>query len=293
MKECCKKSFSFLLALCMLFTLIPAGAAEISGGTYEEGQSYFDFEASEYGAVENDGELEIRILRYGEGSTPANVALKAADFLSVYGQDYEDGKPLSMEKGATVSAADFTFDGGERNASAEEEEPVTETESVAGRVETDEITPNSYMAATDVETEAAEAVTEETETVTETEPVTEEAESVTDAEPVAEETEPVADAEPVAEETEPVTDAEPVTEEAEPQENPDKKAKISTNPLRDAQREYLQIPENSKAQRAADSAEELFNELHSFFRTAQGAEGIVYFAPGGPRTDVDCPDYRQ
>ena len=313
MRECCKKSFSFLLALCILFTLIPAGAAaEMSGGTYEEGQSYFDFEASEYSAVEDDGELEIRILRHGEGSTPANVALKAANFLSAYGQDYEillDGKPLSMEKGETISAADFAFDGGDSEASAEsvmDAEAVTETESVAERVETDEITPNTYMAAADIEPEDAEAVTEEAETVADAEAATEEAESVTDAEAVTEEAESVTDTEAVTEEAESVTDAEGVTEaaetvtdgedvtdeaetvaesalelkKAESQENPDKKAKISANSLRDAQREYLQIPEDSKAQRAAHSAEDLFKELHTFFQNAQGAQGIVYFAPG-------------
>ena len=205
MRQFCKRSFSFLMSLCMLFTLIPAGAVEPETA-YDAGESTFDFEAAKYSVKENEGEISVKILRRGDANAPVNVALKAADFLAEYGRDYEillDGEAFSAQKGEIVDPSMFTFDSGQ---------PVGETEAVT---ETTEPAAEAGEAATETEeaaTETAEAVTETEEAATET------AETVTETEePAAEAGEASSETAETAMETEEASSetAEAVTETEE------------------------------------------------------------------------------
>ena len=196
-----------------------------------EGESHFDFDAADYSVREDDKALTVKILRHGDGATPANVAVKVADFLSVYGEDYEvliDKKPLSEQEGAVINPSDFTFDDGESGAAevpevvteeAETPEAVTEEaetpEAVADEAETPETVAEEAETLETVtdEAETPEAVTDEAETP---EAVTDEAET---PEAVTEETETPESVTEEAETPETVTDEaetlETVTEETE------------------------------------------------------------------------------
>ena len=78
------------------------------------GASYFDFEYSNYDVNENDGELKVKIKRYGSSATSADVAFKAADFLSTYGEDYEilddEGNTLEKVSGVKPDPSEFVYD---------------------------------------------------------------------------------------------------------------------------------------------------------------------------------------
>ena len=357
MKQFCKRGFSFLLSLCMLFTLIPAGAADAA----DAGESVFDFEAAKYSVKENEGGISVKIVRQGDTNAPVNVAVKAADFLAEYGKDYEvllDGKPLSAQKGEVIDPSMFTFDPGQPVGETAEpvedtEEPVTDTpEAVTDTEESATDTPEAVTDAEESATDTPEAVTDTEESATDTpeavtdaeEPVTDAAEPATDAEEPATDTpEPVTDTEepatdtpeavtdteePVEDTPEPVTDTaetvEPVedmeeaateTEEAvtdTPEAVPDTEEPVddtaevveevdvssgdalaavdtaepvkvsskSNSPLLDAQKAYLHVPDDESQQQTQDALEEITKDFHKFFEDAQGAQGVVYFAPG-------------
>ena len=104
-----KRLLSLFLAVMMLATVLPSAAF---AGETTVGESYFDFESSEYLAGETDGTLEIRVYRHGSTEGAVNVAVKAADFLSTYGVDYElliDGEPMAAVEGATVDPSQFVY----------------------------------------------------------------------------------------------------------------------------------------------------------------------------------------
>lgn len=107
-----KKTISAILCAGMILSLMPDSFAYKSDNG---GRSYFDFEASEYEVGENDGELKIKIVRHGEGNSEADVAFKAADFISSYGDDYEildeDGNVLDKIYGEKPSLSDIEYDG--------------------------------------------------------------------------------------------------------------------------------------------------------------------------------------
>lgn len=108
-----KKVISALLCVTMLLSLAPATFAAAPSADGE--RSYFDFEATEYEVMENDGELKIKVVRHGDGDAEADVAFKIADFLSSYGEDYEvldaDGNPLPKVYGEKPSVSDFKYEG--------------------------------------------------------------------------------------------------------------------------------------------------------------------------------------
>ena len=106
---------SLLLAAVMVLTAMPAQAFMTED--IPVGESYFDFESSEYLTDETDGSLEIKVYRHGSTDGNVDVAIKAADFLSVYGEDYEiliDGKPMKAVDGTEIDPAEFVYeeDGG-------------------------------------------------------------------------------------------------------------------------------------------------------------------------------------
>ncbi|MBR0280818.1 MAG: hypothetical protein IJQ81_04395, partial [Oscillibacter sp.] len=207
MRQFCKRGFSFLMSLCMLFTLVPAGAAE-TGTAYDAGESCFDFEAANYSVKENEGEISVKILRQGDANAPVNVAVKAADFLAEYGRDYEillDGEALSAQKGEIVDPSMFTFDPGQPVGETGE----SATEATQPAAETGEPVAETAQPAT----ETAEAVTETEEPAAETgEPVEKTEEPAAETEEAATETE-----EPVNETAEASTKVEePATETEEP-----------------------------------------------------------------------------
>ena len=113
MEKHSKKIISILLCMSMLISLAPTGFASSANADAE--RSYFDFEASEYEVKENAGELKIKVVRRGEGNAQADVAFKAADFLSSYGEDYEvldaNGNPLDKVYGEKPSVSDFEYEG--------------------------------------------------------------------------------------------------------------------------------------------------------------------------------------
>lgn len=89
MAKYANKVLSVILCLSMLLPMTPAVYAADDAAAKVSERSYFDFEATEYQVNENDGELKIKIVRHGEGNDEADVAFKAADLLSSYGDDYE------------------------------------------------------------------------------------------------------------------------------------------------------------------------------------------------------------
>ncbi|MBO4415932.1 MAG: hypothetical protein J5824_08145, partial [Lachnospiraceae bacterium] len=104
-----KRLLSILLAAVMIIGAFPlqAFATEIPAG-----ESYFDFESSEYLTDEDEGTYEIKIYRHGSTDGEVNVAIKAADFLSTYGVDYEiliDGVPFTAVDGNVIDPSQFTY----------------------------------------------------------------------------------------------------------------------------------------------------------------------------------------
>ena len=133
MAKYANKVLSVILCLSMLLPMTPAVyAADVTAK--DSGRSYFDFEATEYQVNENDGELKIKIVRHGEGNDEADVAFKAADLLSSYGDDYEildkNGEPLSKVYGKKPSASDFKYDGGDDDTDEVPEVPENGAEDV-------------------------------------------------------------------------------------------------------------------------------------------------------------------
>lgn len=193
MAKYANKVLSVILCLSMLLPMTPAVyAADVTAK--DSGRSYFDFEATEYQVNENDGELKIKIVRHGEGNDEADVAFKAADLLSSYGDDYEildkNGEPLSKVYGKKPSASDFKYDGGDDDTDEVPEVPENGAEDVKDTEEQPdgsaengiEETPDSEPV-TEPEQQSEPEQESEPETEPETEPEQEtEAEAETEAE---------------------------------------------------------------------------------------------------------------
>ncbi len=109
MKRKLKKMISAAMSAVMLISSVSFTYAEESSGL-----SYFDFEYANYDVNENDGELKVKIKRYGSSAESADVAFKAADFLSTYGKDYEildeDGNVLEKVSGVKPDPSEFVYD---------------------------------------------------------------------------------------------------------------------------------------------------------------------------------------
>ena len=109
MKKRLKRFMSAAMAAVMLFSSVSFTYAE-----EQTGPSYFDFEFANYDVNENDGELKVKIKRYGSSAASADVAFKAADFLSSYGKDYEildeNGNPLEKVYGTKPDVSEFVYD---------------------------------------------------------------------------------------------------------------------------------------------------------------------------------------
>ena len=109
MKRKLKRIASAAMAAVMLASSVSFVYADEPSGA-----SYFDFEYANYDVNENDGELKIKVKRYGSAAKSADVAIKAADFLSTYGKDYEildeDGKPLEKVSGVKPDPSEFVYD---------------------------------------------------------------------------------------------------------------------------------------------------------------------------------------
>ncbi|MBR0281058.1 MAG: hypothetical protein IJQ81_05620 [Oscillibacter sp.] len=220
MRKLWKRASSFLLTLAMLLSVIPPAVFAADPEARTEGASYFDFDAADYSVREDEKALTVKIARHGDGAAPANVAVKVADFLSVYGEDYEvliDKKPLSEQEGTVIHPSDFTFDDGESGA-AEVPQAVADEAETPDTVSDEARTPEAVAD----EAQTPEAVTDE---ATDAEAVADEAQTpeavaddATDAEAVADEaqtpeavTDETETPEAVADEA---TDAEAVADEA-------------------------------------------------------------------------------
>ncbi len=109
MKNKLKRAISAAMSAVMLFSSVTFIRAEETTG-----ESYFDFQYGNYDVHESEGTLKVKIIRHGDASAEADVALKAADFLSTYGEDYEildeDGKALKKKEGVKPDPSDFTYD---------------------------------------------------------------------------------------------------------------------------------------------------------------------------------------
>ena len=134
MAKYANKVLSVILCLSMLLPMTPAVYAADDAAAKVSERSYFDFEATEYQVNENDGELKIKIVRHGEGNDEADVAFKAADLLSSYGDDYEildeNGNSLPKVYGKKPSAADFKYVGGDDETDEVSEVPENGAENV-------------------------------------------------------------------------------------------------------------------------------------------------------------------
>ncbi|MBQ6555233.1 MAG: hypothetical protein IJL89_08380, partial [Firmicutes bacterium] len=109
MKSKLKRTISAAMSAVMLISSVSFAYAEEPSGA-----SYFDFEYGNYDVNENDGELKVKIKRYGDAGASADVAFKAADFLSTYGKDYEildeDGNVLEKVSGVKPDPSEFVYD---------------------------------------------------------------------------------------------------------------------------------------------------------------------------------------
>ena len=109
MKRKLKKMISAAMSAVMLISSVSFTYAEEPSGP-----SYFDFEYANYDVNENGGELKVKIKRYGSTAESADVAFKAADFLSTYGKDYEildeDGNVLEKVSGVKLDPSEFVYD---------------------------------------------------------------------------------------------------------------------------------------------------------------------------------------
>lgn len=80
---------------------------------YEEGYAYFEFEQEGYDFKEADKKYKIKVIRKGLMEGEVNVAFKAADFLSSYGDDYvildEEGKPLPKIEGEKPEMSELVY----------------------------------------------------------------------------------------------------------------------------------------------------------------------------------------
>jgi len=129
-----RRIISVVLCFCICLNLVPVGLAV---GTEEASESYFDFEASEYEAKENQDELKVKIVRHGEGDAAATVAIKAADFLSTYGEDYvildDKGEQFEKVEGEKPDVSDFVYDEGDEETGVDTEDEI-EVETVNGKL---------------------------------------------------------------------------------------------------------------------------------------------------------------
>lgn len=202
-----KRVMSVILTFCMLVSMLPTGALALEPEV-AQGQSYFDFEATEYETDEDHGEMKVKIVRHGAGATEAQVALKVVDFLAEYGQDYEvlleDGTPMAPVEGTKVDPSQFT-----------------------------------YGDETDVEEAAVTADTEQNEVETLS-----------------------------------------AGDTPSGEDKPAKERASTGSSLMDAQAAYLDLPENTEAERIESETDQLLSGMYEFFDEAQGAEGVVSFAAG-------------
>lgn len=272
-----KKILSSVLTACMIASIAPVTFAEEK----TDGPSYFDFEASEYETSENSGELKIKVIRHGGNTGDVNVSFKAADFLSAYGVDYdiidENGQPIAKVDGEKPDPSEFVYDDGTEETEAAEPSD-TETEPSV--------------------TETEPSVTETEPSDTETEPSgTETESSVTETESSVTETEPsVAETESSVTETE-ISGAETSTATAEqtnaapPSENTEKKSKSTGSPLLDAQAQYLDLPDEDKAEDIEKAAGEVLDDIYGYFLKAEGAEGNILFSDGETEKEITVRIY--
>ncbi len=109
MKSKLKRTISSALSAVMLVSSVTFIHAEEASST-----SYFDFEYGNYDVKENEGELKVKVKRYGSAAEPAEVAFKAADFLSTYSEDYEildeEGNVLEKVSGIKPDPSEFVYD---------------------------------------------------------------------------------------------------------------------------------------------------------------------------------------
>ncbi|MCC8161201.1 MAG: S-layer homology domain-containing protein [Oscillospiraceae bacterium] len=123
MRKTLKRVLSAALTVSMLASFVPSALAEEEANGLS---SYFDFEATEYSANEADGELQIKIVRHGDGNEAADVLFKAADFISDYGNDYvildSNGEPLEKVYGEKPELSELVYIDDEEDETAETED---------------------------------------------------------------------------------------------------------------------------------------------------------------------------
>lgn len=316
------KIVSCILIISMLASVAPIVFAEEA---ITEGNSYFDFEATEYETFENSGELKIKVIRHGGNSSEVNVSFKAADFLSEYGTDYEvldsDKNVLEKVSGEKPDASEFVY-----AEEQEEQSELSDNEDVSAVLDTATEKEES------VEEDAVENLKDENGTE-DTEEETSDAIFIEDSEDVLEtaEAENMMDmdasssekAETASEETAAVeSDEENITEDGEISEptmpaltdiidesqleeiaeetesvsaeenigetpiNEDKKDKSTGSSLLDAQAAYLQLSDTDNGTGTETAVKETLDDMYNYFLSAQGAQGILHFNSGETEKEI-------
>ncbi len=239
-----KKVISTLLCISMLLSFAPASFASDADANSE--RSYFDFEATEYEAAENSGELKIKVVRHGEGNAEADVAFKVADFLSSYGEDYEvldeNGNPLPKVYGEKPSVSDFVYEG-----DTSELVDIENNFSENGQSEKSDEAAIEKESGADSENSAASDGT---------------AENGDNQDISAEENDIVSE------------NSEQIPE------NSDKKQKSTGSSLRDAQASYLKISESEDDKETETAVKETLDDMYNYFLAAEGASGTIHFKQG-------------
>lgn len=256
-----KKIVSVLLCVSMLLSLAPVSLAANAVDNGE--RSYFDFESTEYEVNENSGELKVKVVRHGDGNAEADVAFKAADFLSTYGEDYEildeDGNSLPKVYGEKPSVSDFEYEG-----DADETAAIGNTSSENGQIaeKSDENVSEEDVADGEVTDGSIEESAADT-------GASEESDVSTDSEN--------ADAEQPSGVSEFSAESE---SEAQLPENTVKKIKSTGSPLRDAQAAYLKFTDNGEDEETESAVKETLDDMYNYFLAAEGASGTIHFACG-------------
>ncbi len=276
-----KKVISALLCVTMLLSLAPATLAAAPSSDGE--RSYFDFEATEYEVMENDGELKIKVVRHGDGDAEADVAFKIADFLSSYGEDYEvldaDGNPLPKVYGEKPSVSDFKYEG-DTEQLVDVENNSSESEKSGDAAVEEDAAPSGENSDADGEADAKDgepAPENVAPADSDNDSAEKDADGSTDAAPQSNDAQNSAVTDNSADSADDGTTAE--NGEQLP-ENTDKKRKSTGSPLRDAQAAYLNITESAEDKETETSVKETLDDMYNYFLTAEGASGTIHFNKG-------------
>ena len=292
-------------------------AAETEKAATETAEAVTETEEAATETAETVTETEEPAAETGEASSEtAETATETEEASSETAETATETEEASSETAETVTETEEPAAETEE-AATETAEPVADTEAATDTAETSTETEKAVTEAEEAATETKEPAAETEEAATETaEAVTETEEAASETAETVEEVslsndaalagvqfaetpavsvetpgvsfdvpttegdtaEPVADTEAATDTAEPVADATEAVDQTT--ETPSRVYKKSNSPLRDARDAYLGVPEDENNQQTQDALEEITKNLHQFFEDAQGAQGIVYFAPG-------------